>query len=152
MQAPAHVSSPDALRGKSIVLFDGVCVMCNRGMRFALRRDRSDRLRFASLQSRFAAEVAARHGKELREIDTIYVVADYGLSTERLLARSAAVLHIANAFGGAWRIAGVLRAVPASLLDRAYDFVASRRYRWFGRYDTCPIPTPAERAKFVAED
>ena len=152
MQAPIPSPLPDPLRGKSIVLFDGVCVMCNGGMRFALRRDRGDRLRFASLQGRFAADIAARHGVEIREIDTIYVVADYGLPSERLLARSAAVLHIAGALGGVWRAASLLRAGPAALLDRAYDIVAARRYRWFGRYDTCPIPTPAERAKFVAED
>jgi predicted DCC family thiol-disulfide oxidoreductase YuxK len=152
MQAPAHAPLPDPLAGKSIVLFDGVCAICNRGVRFALARDRADRLRFTSLQGRFASELAARHGRDARDLDTIYVVADYGLPTERLLARSAAALHIAESLGGFWPLARVLRVLPAAVLNRAYDAFAARRYRWFGRYDTCPLPTPAERAKFIAGD
>lgn len=137
--------------GRSIVLFDGVCALCNASIRFLMKRDRADRFRFASLQGSFAAGVLARHGKNARDLDAVSVVVDYGRPTERVLSRAAAVSYLLEALGGIWTLARLLRLVPEALLNRLYDFVAANRYNWFGRHDTCPIPTAAERAKFIED-
>ena len=134
--------------GHSIVLFDGVCVMCNRSIRFLLERDGKDRLRFASLQSDFAGALLARHGKDARDLDTVYVVADYALPSERLLSRAGAFRYVFESLGAGW---SVLRWLPNALLSPLYRIVVANRYRWFGRYDACPIPTAAERAKFIED-
>jgi len=134
--------------GHSIVLFDGVCVICNRFIRFLSERDMRDRFRFASLQSDFAGALLARHGKDPRDIDTVYVVADYGLPSERLLSRAGAIRYLFESLGAGW---GVLRWLPNALLSPLYRIVVANRYRWFGRYDACPIPTAAERAKFIED-
>jgi predicted DCC family thiol-disulfide oxidoreductase YuxK len=135
---------------KLVILYDGVCGLCNRLVRFVLRRDRRDRFRFASLQSAFAGELLRRHGRDPGDLDTLYVVAGQGTAEEHLLARSAAVLHVLQEIGGGWRGTAVfLRLLPRPLRDWAYGRVARSRYRIFGKYDTCPLPTPEERAKFL---
>ncbi len=133
-----------------IILYDGVCGLCNRLVQFALKRDRADRLRFASLQSDFAARILARHGLNPQSLDTVYLVLDYDQPAERLFARSQAVLKILQQLGSAWRaVAALGRALPLAIRDFFYNLVARTRYRIFGRYDTCPLPTPDQRAKFL---
>jgi predicted DCC family thiol-disulfide oxidoreductase YuxK len=135
--------------GKTVVLFDGVCAVCNRTVRFLLAHDREDQFRYAPLQSAFAAAAAARHGRDGRDLDTLYVIADYGTPAERLYSKSEGMLHLLGEIGGGWRLASVLRLLPRPLLDWGYDSFAKNRYRWFGKYESCPIPTAEERAKFV---
>ncbi len=151
MAAAAPSSGSAARSGALILLYDGVCALCNGTVRFALRHDRTDRVRVAALQSRFAAELLARHGRSERDFDTVCVVEDYGLASERLLVKSDAILHLLGAFGGVWRLSGLLRLLPRAVRDRAYAVVVRNRYRWFGRYDGCPLPAPAQRAKFIVD-
>jgi len=136
--------------GTVIVLYDGVCGLCDRTVRFLLKRDRDDRLRFASLQSDFARDVLARHHRDPRDLDTVYLVIDHGEASERLLARADAILHALKLVGGVWRLSALARLLPRSLRNRAYDVVAGNRYRWFGRCDVCPVPAPEHRKKFLA--
>lgn len=149
MEAAARAASPVA-PGKTVVFFDGVCVMCNGTMRFLLERDRRDRLRFASLQSDFAGVALAGYQKDARELSNMFVIADYGLASQRLLARSAAAFHLAGEIGGVWTAARALSVLPRRLVDRVYDFVADHRYRWFGKYDSCPLPPAEHRRKFLS--
>jgi predicted DCC family thiol-disulfide oxidoreductase YuxK len=149
MQAAAAQADDVVAAGKTVVLFDGVCAICNRTVRFLLARDRRDRFRYAPLQSAFATQAAARHGRDARDLDTLYVVADYGTPSERLYGKAEGMLHLLGEIGGVWRLSAVLGVLPAAVLNRAYDAFARNRYRWFGKYDSCPIPTAAERAKFV---
>jgi predicted DCC family thiol-disulfide oxidoreductase YuxK len=137
--------------GNTVVLFDGVCAVCNRAVRFLLARDRKDKFRYAPLQSAFAAQAAARHGRDARDLDSLYVIADYGTPSERFYAKAEGILHLIDEIGGAWRLAGALRLLPAHLLDWGYDTFVKNRYRWFGKYDSCPIPTAEERAKFIVD-
>lgn len=132
-----------------LVLFDGVCGLCNRVNRFILRRDRRDRFRFAALQGALAAGLLARHGCDAAGLDTSYVIADWGGPQERLFCKGRGALYVLRALGGVWSLAVVLAPLPTCLLDTVYDFIAGRRYRWFGRYDVCPLPAPEHRAKFV---
>lgn len=132
-----------------IVLYDGVCGFCNGVVQFLLPRDPEGRFRFAPLQSRFARDLLVRHGREPDELDTVYVVRNAGGPDEVLLARSDAALHVAETLGGAWRLAGVLRLLPAGVRDRLYGAFARRRYRLFGRHDACVLPRPEWRSRFI---
>jgi predicted DCC family thiol-disulfide oxidoreductase YuxK len=138
-----------AAPGGPIILYDGVCGLCNRLNRFVLDRDPGGRFRFAALQSPFATEILARHGRDPKDLDTLYLVLAAGRPGERLLRKSDAVLWILRGLGGPWRAAAALRLVPAGLRDAAYDLVARTRYRLFGRYDACPLPDPRHRARFL---
>ena len=134
---------------KAIFLYDGVCGLCNRGVQFILRHDAKGSFRFASLQSQFAQRALARHQLNAADLDTVYVVVDSG-GDEALLARSDAVLFVMREIGGIWRAgAAVLGWLPRRLRDWAYDLVARNRYRVFGRYDTCPVPSENVRERFL---
>ena len=132
-----------------LVLYDGVCGLCNRLVQFVLRRDRRDRFRYAALQSDLAHELLRRHGRNPDDLDTVSVVRDHGAPGEQVLTKARAIIYVARRLGFPWALAAVLRVLPWRLLDFAYDQIAHRRYRWFGRHDACPLPTPATRAKFL---
>lgn len=132
-----------------IVLYDGVCGLCNRLNQFLLKRDTHDRLRFASLQSDLAAAVLKRHGADSRDLDTVYVVIDYKQPGERLLSRSDAILHVLTQLNGVWKWARVGRLLPKVLRDGIYKVVARNRYRVFGKYESCMLPDPKHRHKFL---
>jgi predicted DCC family thiol-disulfide oxidoreductase YuxK len=132
-----------------IVLYDGVCGLCNRLVKFLLKRDTHDRFRFASLQSEFANNVLTQHGLDPQDLDTVYVVKNYGQPDERLLARSDAILFMLRQLGGLWKIAGVGDLLPKALRDAVYKVVARNRYRVFGKHESCMLPEPKHRAKFL---
>ena len=133
-----------------VILYDGVCGLCNRLVQFVLKHDSRDRFRFAALQSDFAARVLRRHGAAPEDLDTVYVVSDHGLAGERLASRSDAVVVILQELGGGWNLLGViLRCFPGWLRNWGYNLVARNRYRIFGQYDSCPIPSEKDRRKFV---
>lgn len=133
----------------SIVLYDGVCGLCNRLNQFLLNRDRHDRFRFASLQSAFAAELLHRHGTNAIDLDTVYVVVNYGKASERLLSRSDAIIHALNQLGGVWAIFSAGRILPKPVRDSLYKLVATNRYRFFGKYDVCLMPEERFKHKFL---
>jgi predicted DCC family thiol-disulfide oxidoreductase YuxK len=132
-----------------IVLYDGVCGLCNRLTQFLLKRDVHDRLRFASLQSDFAAKVLRRHGLDSSDLDTVCVIEDYETPNERVLIRSDAILAVVGELGGFWRIAGMGKMLPRPIRDGLYKLVARNRYRVFGKYETCVLPEAKHRKKFL---
>jgi len=132
-----------------VVLYDGVCGLCNRAVRFLLKRDRHDRLRFASLQSDFAATLLKRHGLDHKDLDTVYVVLNHGQADETLLAKSDAVLFFAKAIGGVWNFARLGKIIPRPIRNWLYDFVARHRYQVFGKYESCMLPDPRHQHKFI---
>jgi predicted DCC family thiol-disulfide oxidoreductase YuxK len=128
-----------------IVFYDGVCGLCNRMVQFLLKRDINDRLRFASLQSEFAAKVLSRHGIDPTDLDTLHV-----FDNDRVLNRSDAILRAGRELGGFWAVLATMgKVVPRPLRDLVYRFVATNRYRVFGKYDTCMLPSPQHRKKFL---
>jgi len=140
---PAPTSNP-------IILYDGVCGFCNRLVQFVLKHDQNDRFRFASLQSKFAAEVLLRHNASPDDLDTMYVVLDYDLPDERIASRSDAAVVALRQLGEGWAALGTaLRFVPLSVRNWGYNLVARNRYRIFGKYDSCPIPSDKDRHKFL---
>lgn len=132
-----------------IVLYDGVCGLCNRLNQFLLKRDTHDRFRFASLQSDLAAELLQRHGVDSHDLDTVYVVLDYHQPSERLLCESDAIIHALTQLDGVWKLASVGRVLPKFLRDRVYRLVARNRYRFFGKHESCMLPDPNHRHKFL---
>jgi len=133
-----------------IVLYDGVCGLCNRSVQFLLKHDKAGRFRFASLQSDFAEKVLGRHGLDPKDLDTVHVVENYDQPGERVLQRSDAVLRAARELGGLWGAsASVARIVPRPLRDMIYRYVATNRYRMFGKYDACMLPDPNQRSRFL---
>jgi len=138
-----------AKEATAIILYDGVCGLCNRGVRFVLKRDREAVFRFAALQSSAGRQILARHGVEPGALDTFYVVPDFGLDSERVLSRSAAALYVAARLGGVWKSATALRILPRTVRDFVYDTIARNRYRTFGRYESCPLPDSTYRERFI---
>jgi predicted DCC family thiol-disulfide oxidoreductase YuxK len=134
---------------RDLLLYDGVCVACNWFTRFVVARDGARRFRFAPLQSDVARAVLARHGREARDLDTVYVVADEGTPGERVLAKSDAGLHVLARLGWPWRASALLRLLPARLRDRLYDAAIRHRYRLFGQYESCPLPAPGAEERFL---
>ena len=133
-----------------IILYDGVCGLCNRLVQFLLKHDKQARLRFASLQSEFAERVLTRHGIDPKDLDTVQVVVDYERPEEQVLGRSDAILHAGKELGMPWNVlAGISRIVPRALRDIIYRFVARNRYRVFGKYETCMLPDPNQRHRFL---
>ena len=128
----------------SIVLFDGVCNLCNGAVNFIIDRDASQRFRFASLQSEVGQELLARYGLPTHYTDSLVVIEDKKVST-----KSTAALNIARHLDGAWPLCYVFILLPAAIRDFFYDIVARNRYRVFGRSNTCRYPTEAERARFL---
>jgi predicted DCC family thiol-disulfide oxidoreductase YuxK len=132
-----------------IILYDGVCGLCNRLVQFVIKRDRRDMFRFAPLQSAFAAEVLGRHGKDPSDLDTLYVVVDHGQPSERLVRKGRGALFILAQLGGVWSLSRIFSLLPTWLLDFGYDRVARIRYRLFGKHETCLLPDPKQRQKFI---
>lgn len=125
-----------------VVLFDGVCNLCNGAVRFVTRHDRAGRFDFASLQSETGARLLRerRPGFALDELETLVFI-----EGARVYTHSDAALRIARGLDGAWPLLGLLGLVPRVIRDAAYRFVARRRYRWFGRAEACAIPPPPDR-------
>lgn len=132
-----------------LVLYDGVCGLCDHFVQFLLRIDGQDRLRFAALQGPIGAKILQESGRAATALSTVIVVADHGTAAQRLIDRSDAALFAIASTGGVYRVAGALRVVPRFVRDAVYDLIARWRYRLFGRFDACPVPTPATRAKFL---
>jgi predicted DCC family thiol-disulfide oxidoreductase YuxK len=137
-----------------ILLYDGLCGLCNRLVQFVLRHDADALFHFASLQSPLARQVLARHGADATDLDTMYVVANYDLPDEHLLPRSDAVIFILACLGASGhslsRAAGfLLSLIPPPLRELGYRIVARNRYRIFGRSETCILPAPEHRDRFM---
>lgn len=127
-----------------VVLFDGVCTLCNRTVDFIIRHDRTHRLRYGSLQSESGRQLLERFHLSRDSFDSIVVI-DQG----QVYVKSEAALHIARNLDAPWRFAAVLRLLPRSLRDRIYDWIARHRYAWFGKRETCRVPAESERELFL---
>ncbi len=137
------------LDARLLVLFDGRCGFCNASIRWFLRRDRRDRLRFAPSDDPRVAGILALH-HIAPDPSSILVVSNAGTPLEQILTRSNAAIAMLAALPQPWpAIAAALRLIPRPLRDRGYRLIARNRYRIAGRLESCPIPTAAERARFL---
>ena len=134
----------EATASEPIVLFDGVCNLCDIAVRTVLAADRTGRFRFAPLQSDTARALLLRHGRSPEHVDSIVLIDDRGVHD-----RSDAALGILTRLPAPWPLAGVAYALPRSLRDRLYDFIARNRYAWFGKRAACTLPAPAHLGRFL---
>lgn len=128
-----------------IVFYDGVCGLCDRSVRFLLKRDKLQNLCFAPLQG----ETARQRTDCPPERRSVIFVCHAGTPQEQTYTRSEAALRLLDHIGGFWRIVAWLRIIPRPLRDGVYDFIASRRYRWFGKFDACRVPPAEWRNRFL---
>ena len=129
-----------------IILFDGVCNLCNSSVDFIIQRDKGQQFLLASLQSAAGQQILQDFNLPKEEFDTLVLV-DRG----RIYLRSTAALRIARELSGGWALFYAFIVVPAFLRDAVYRLVARHRFNWFGQRDSCRLPTPEERARFLEE-
>src|SRR5436305_2273079 len=132
-----------------VLLYDGVCGFCNQMVQMILRHDHHGTLRFAALQSAYGEAVKARH-PELNNIDSVVLVErPSDADEERVFIRSDAALRVVAYLGGWWKWLLVFRILPRPVRDLFYDLFARYRYRLFGKYDSCLVPSPDVRSRFI---
>jgi len=130
-----------------LILFDGVCNLCESSVHFVIRRDRSRKFRFAALQSAAAREILAPYDYAFDELSSVLLLAD-----GKLYRKSRAALQIARQLDGAWPLVYyALFWIPSVIADPVYDFIGNRRYRWFGVKTECWIPDEGLRQRFLEE-
>lgn len=144
--------APQALipaRGEHLILYDGVCGLCNRLNQFVLLRDARAVFDFASLQSSAGRSILQRFGRNTEDLTTFYVVANYRSESPALLSKARAVSFLMKTLdgGGAWLRA--FRILPNTLLNLGYGLIARNRYRIFGRYESCLVPNAEFRKRFI---
>lgn len=128
----------------AVILFDGVCSFCNGAVNFLIEHDRSSYFKFAPLQSEAGEKLAAKFGINKVETDSVILIED-----EKAYTLSTAALRIAGKLDGVWSWASVFRIVPRPVRDFVYRTFAKYRYRLFGKQDSCMMPTPELRERFL---
>ncbi|MCW5924659.1 MAG: thiol-disulfide oxidoreductase DCC family protein [Saprospiraceae bacterium] len=127
-----------------ILLFDGVCNLCNASVQWVLLRDHKAVFKFAALQSETGQALLRRFGLSDKNFDTVVLV-----DGERIFTRSDAPLEIVRRLGGVWALLFAFKIVPRPIRNAVYDWVARNRYRWFGRREECMLPRPEWKDRFV---
>lgn len=132
-------------KDKKIILFDGVCNLCNNAVNFIIEHDKKDVFRFASLQSEIGQKLTSERGIDPAELDSIVLI-EPGVA---YFKKSTAALEISKELSGGYSMLKYLSFLPEALRDGVYDLIANNRYKWFGKKDACMIPTPELKAKFL---
>jgi predicted DCC family thiol-disulfide oxidoreductase YuxK len=142
-------TAPSEVQGIHLVLYDGVCGLCSRVVKFVLTHDHRAVFNFASLQSSTGRRMVARWGGDPEKLTSFYVVANYREPSAQFFGRSRAALFVISELGWPWKMILLIGVLPTWLLDRMYDVVARTRYRVFGRHQQCLMPRPEFRGRFV---
>jgi predicted DCC family thiol-disulfide oxidoreductase YuxK len=129
---------------EGLVLFDGVCNFCNYWVQFALKRNKKKSLKFGSQQGETAREILPGFGMNPDVLSSVYLI-----ENNKLYKESTAAFRICKHLDGAWKLFYVLVFIPAFLRDPVYKLIAKYRYKWFGKKESCMIPTPEQRSRFV---
>ena len=132
-------------KDKSLILFDGVCNLCNTSVLYVIKHDANNRFLFAPLQSNIGQQIIAKYNLDTSKTDSILLYsADKGLKV-----KSTAALYIAKRLGLPNNLLSVFLIVPVFIRNWVYDFIAKNRYKWYGKKDNCMIPTPELKSKFI---
>ncbi len=129
---------------KSLILFDGVCNLCDSSVQFILLRDKKDRFHFASLQSDYGQNILKQHNLPTEKFNSLALI-----ENGKLYQRSTGALRIARRLKGAWPMLYAFIIVPPFIRNFVYDFIARNRYRWFGKKESCMMPRPEWNQKFL---
>ncbi len=139
MENPSTYNKP-----KTILLFDGVCNLCNGYINFIIKRMKSDTVRFGTLQSESGQELLEKNGLSPHELDTVVLI-----QNGKLYTKSDVAFRLAKEMSGGWPMFSVLLVIPKFLRDGIYDIISRNRYRWFGKQASCMIPTPELKKLFL---
>lgn len=131
-----------------VMLYDGVCGFCAQSVQMIIKLDKLGVIKFAPLQGEFGSNIKLRH-KELENIDSVIILETKPDGSEQIFVRSDAILRIARHLGGIWRLLEISYIVPKTIRDFFYDLFARNRYKVFGKYDSCTLPSPEVRARFI---
>ena len=132
---------------ETVLLYDGVCGFCNRSVQAIIRHDRRREMKFAALQSEYGSAVVERH-PELQKVDSLVLVERVS-GEEKVSTHSTVALRVAAYLGGAWKLLMIAYVIPAPVRDVFYNLFARYRYRLFGKYESCPLPSPEIRSRFL---
>ncbi|MDI1254320.1 thiol-disulfide oxidoreductase DCC family protein [Thermomonas sp.] len=133
----------------AIIVFDGVCVLCNGWVRFLLRHDRKRRYRFAAMQTPAGRALLAEHGLDPDDPTSFLLIEHDRGSDPRVSLGVTAIRRVLVGLGGVWRLLAIAAVVPRVMGDPLYLMLARNRYRWFGRHDACLMPDPANTSRFL---
>lgn len=128
---------------EKIILFDGVCNLCNRSVQFIIKRDPNGHFKFASLQGEVGQKLLKQYGFD-KEIDSFVLI-----ENQRIYSKSSAALRVCRNLNGFWKVFSILRILPPSFRDFFYDIVAKNRYKWFGKKESCMLPTKEMKKRFL---
>lgn len=128
----------------NIILFDGVCNLCNSSVNFIIDHDKKNDFRFASLQSEAGQDLLKKFHLNVKDFDSIILI-----ENGKHYQRSSAVLKIVKKFPGLWKLLYLFIIVPKPLRDFVYDNIADNRYKWFGKKESCRVPAPELKEKFL---
>ncbi len=129
---------------KKIILFDGVCNLCNSSINFVIKRDRKDVFRFTALQEEVGRGLIDKYGIDPSNTDSIILI-----ENNKAYIKSSAALRIAKSMSGGYPLLFIFMVIPKFIRNWVYDFVARNRYKWYGKKESCMIPTPELKAKFL---
>ncbi len=129
---------------KLIIVFDGLCNLCESSVYFVIRRDKRRKFRFALAQSRVGIDLQSQYGINALDLETMVLIKDGVAYT-----KSGAAIEIAKNLDGHWKILASVKAVPKPVRDWAYSKIARNRYRWFGKKASCMIPSIDIRSRFL---
>jgi len=132
-------------KNKKIILFDGVCNLCNSSINYVIDHDKQDVFRFVSLQSDLGKIIQEHLSIKNTSLDTIILY----IPNETYYIKSTAALKIITAFPGAWKLMHVFTIIPSGIRDLVYNYIAKNRYNWYGKQDSCRIPTIELKSKFL---
>jgi predicted DCC family thiol-disulfide oxidoreductase YuxK len=126
-----------------IILFDGVCNLCNSSVQFIMKRDPLAKFQFASLQSEIGQKLLRQHGLN-QDLNSFILIED-----EIVYIKSSAALRVCMNLNGLWRYLSIFRIIPPAIRDYIYVIIAKNRYKWFGKQETCMLPTPDMKKRFL---
>lgn len=132
-------------KNKKIILFDGVCNLCDSSVQFVIKHDKKDVFRFVSLQSELGQNILKHIGINPSNIDSV-VVYEPGIA---YYFKSAAAIEIAKNLGGVFHFGTIFRIIPTGIRNQLYDYIAKNRYKWFGKKDNCLVPSIEIKSKFL---
>lgn len=132
-------------KDKKIILFDGVCTLCNNAIDYIIKKDHKDQFVFASLQSDIGKELTKERGIDTTQVDSIILI----IPGEAYYIKSSAALQIFKRLKGLVSLSRIFLPLPESFRDSVYDLIARNRYQWFGKKESCRMPTREEKAKFI---
>ena len=128
-----------------IILFDGVCNLCNKAIQFVIKQDPKEIFVFASLQSDIGQQILKQYNLPLQQLSSFVL-----LQNDKIYTKSTAAIKVAQQLNGLWKCFYIFNLVPAFIRDGVYNFIAKNRYKWFGKQDNCMIPSPQLKQRFLS--